>query len=83
MATQDEYQPKLSVSNRVLLKLAEIQDDFINSRKYPEAKKIALAINASIQKWNISDARQFYLKVSQAFNPHYVKQIELLKKETI
>jgi hypothetical protein len=68
-SNKDEYQSKLSISKKDLVKLVGLQDDFISTRKYPEAKKIALSINASIQKWNISDARHFYLKVSQAFNP--------------
>ena len=81
VATREEYQPKLSATKKDIVKLAGLQDDFISTRKYPEAKKIALSINASIQKWNISDARQFYLEVSQTFNPHYVQQLKLLEKE--
>lgn len=81
VAARDEYQPKLSTTKKDIVKLAGLQDDFISTRKYPEAKKIALSINASIQKWNISDARQFYLEVSQTFNPHYVQQLKLLEKE--
>lgn len=81
VATQDEYQSKLSTSKKDTVKLVGLQDDFISTRKYPEAKKIALSINASIQKWNISDARQFYMKVTQAFNPQYAQQLKLLEKE--
>jgi hypothetical protein len=81
LATRDEYQSKLSTSKKDMVKLLGLQDDFISTRKYPEAKKIAISINASIQKWDISDARQFYLKVSHAFNPQYVQQLKLLEKE--
>lgn len=81
VATQDEYLPKLSTSKTDLDKLIRLQNDFISTRKFPEAKKIALSINASIQKWNIIDARHFYLQVNQAFNPQYVQQLKLLEKE--
>ncbi len=80
-ATRDEYQPKLSISKKDLVKLAGLQDDFISTRKYPEAKKIALSVNASIKKWNISDAREFYLKVSHAFNPNYASLLKDIGKE--
>lgn len=80
-ATRDEYQPKLSISKKDLVKLAGLQDDFISTRKYPEAKKIALSVNASIKKWNIGDARQFYLNVSQAFNPNYASLLKDIEKE--
>jgi len=81
VASKDEYISKLSISKKELDGVIAIKDDFISSKRHPEAKKIALSINTSILKWNINDARYFYLQVSQIYNPQYVKQLKLLEKE--
>jgi len=81
VASKDEYISKLSISKKVLDRLTVLQDDFISSKRHPEAKKIAISINALILTWNISDARYFYLEVSQMYNPQYVTHLKLLEKE--
>ncbi len=81
VAAQDEYLPALCVCKKDLEKILESKDDFINSKRHPEAKKMALSINAALKTWDISDAKQFYLRVSELFNPNYVQQLKLLEKE--
>lgn len=81
VAAREEYQAMFSEFKRDIDVYASEQIDFIKTKKFPVAKKIAIAMNDQIRGWAVVDARRFYLEVNKRHNPRYAEHLKLLEQD--
>jgi len=59
------------------LKTSKLEDQFIRTNSYPEAKELAQKITGIVNAWpDLNQIKSFYLTVNENFNPSYGKIIK-------
>lgn len=81
VAAREKYAAMFAEFKKDIHVLADERDVFIKTKKNPSAKNIALSMNDLIRKWDVSEARKFYLEVSEFHNPRYAEQLTLLEQD--
>ena len=59
-----------------VLKTCRLEDEYIKTNTYPQAKELARKITGIVNAWpNLNLIKSFYLAVNEKFHPHYSKII--------
>ncbi len=81
IAASNAYQSNFTDIQKEILKACKLEDQFIRTNTYPEAKELARKITGIVNAWpDLNQIKSFYLTVNERFNPSYSNIIRDIHK---
>lgn len=81
IAANEAFQSNFIDIQKEILKICRLEDEFIKTNIYPEAKELARKITSIVNAWpDLGQIKSFYLTVNERFNPSYSNIIRDIHK---